>query len=46
MVAGGEQQCVVHDRGLSAVMALGVFAVDSKLKVLILNCQLSVLDIE
>ena len=32
-VFGGEKQCILHDRGLSAVVALGLFAVDSNLKV-------------
>ena len=31
--AGEEPSCVLHDRGLSAVTALGLFAVESKLKV-------------
>jgi len=31
--AGEEPSCVLHDRGLSAVVALGLFAVESKLKV-------------
>ena len=30
---GEEPSCVLHDRGLSAVIALGLFAVESKLKV-------------
>ena len=32
-----EPSCVLHDRGLSAVVALGLFAVESKLQVLIFN---------
>ena len=34
--ASGEQ-CVLQDRGLSAVVALGLFAVNSQLKVRCLN---------
>ena len=34
--AGEEPSCVLHDRGLSAVVALGLFAVESKLKVAVL----------
>ena len=30
---GEEPSCVLHDRGLSAVIALGLFAVESKFKV-------------
>jgi len=37
-----EPSCVLHDRGLSAVVALGLFAVESRLQVLIFNLTRSV----
>lgn len=36
-VSESGEQCILHDRGLSAVVALGLFAVHSKLKVLCYN---------
>ena len=36
-----KERCVLHDRGLSAVVALGLFAVDSKLKVCFKRVALS-----